>query len=208
MPLPSRRSRRFAPVVAAVLALSACASSSPRTDLAWTAPGVPANSGLLRGAPVLVACEAPDLALRKVCQEQVASELVARGARALPVSDGTADGRVADDQLLPEARAAGAGTILVVSLRPVATETGSGFQLGLGGFGFGRGSALGGGVTVPVGGSRTVTALSASGRVSDVAAARLVWTATVTSPSGGDAVAQIDAVASALLDEAGRSGLI
>jgi len=64
----------------------------------------------LRGEKVLVVCEAPDIALRQVCQQQVAAQLQASGA--MPVispDDGLTVGPPpANDKTLAAARAAGA----------------------------------------------------------------------------------------------------
>ena len=62
--------------VAALLTLGACASG-PQLDAQWRDPNL--AGGFLRGARVLVACDAAEVVIRQVCQDQLASEVVARG---------------------------------------------------------------------------------------------------------------------------------
>lgn len=195
-------------VAATALVLSACASS-PHIEAQWTDPGLGARSSLLRGANVLVACEARDVAIRNICQDQLAAEVQVRGGKPIFVAPDTqlfAD-RALDQQLLPGARKSDAKAVLVMTLTPVATDAGSGLSLGVGGFGFGRGSAIGGGISAPVGGTRIETGFSANGRVTDVATGRLVWTASAVAPPSSDLEAQFGALSVTVLDSAAKAGL-
>ncbi|MBK1688001.1 hypothetical protein CKO37_10845 [Rubrivivax gelatinosus] len=70
--------------IAALLA-AGCASSPPGVDAQWRAPD--AGPALGGGARVLVACEAAETALVRLCVERLAAELTARGARAVPAPD-------------------------------------------------------------------------------------------------------------------------
>jgi len=188
--------------------MSGCAAR--RVDVEWTAPELGPQSGLLRGNDVLVACEAPDVALRNVCQDSLAAEVRARGARPVVVSPDTrlTGDRSLDEQLLSGARRASTRAILVVALRPASSEpTGSGLSIGIGGFGFGRGSAVGGGISAPIGEQRIATGFAANGRVTDVTSGRLVWTATASVPPSDDLRAQCADLAAAVLDSAARAGL-
>lgn len=201
-PLP-----RTAPLIFCLL-VAACAST-PRVDAQWTDPALGAHSSLLRGAKVMIACDSPDVAVRQVCQEQLASEVVARGAVPVfvPSDVPLLTDRALDGQLLPGARTASAKAVLVVTLTPAATDTGSGFSVGIGGFGFGRNSALGVGVDAPIGGGRVKTGFAANGRVTDVSSGRLVWTASAVAPPSADLNAQFAALSRAVLDSAEKAGL-
>ncbi len=195
-------------LAAMVVAVSGC--STARTDLEWSSPDLGARSGLLRGSNVLIACEAPDVAIRNVCQDQLAGEVAKRGGKPVFVAEGTrlTTDRSLDEQLLPSARTGNARAILVVALRPAVSEaSGSGLSLGIGGFGFGRNSALGVGVGGPVGGTRVETGFAASGRVTDVSTGRLVWTANASAPPSDDLRAQFSDLAVAVLNSAERAGL-
>lgn len=190
--------------------LAACATG-PRLDAEWSDANAASRAGLLRG-PVLVACEAPDVALRNVCQDRVADEVRARGARPVFVPPETrlVQDQSLDAQLVPVARTQNAKAILVMSLRPAASEaSGSGLSLGLGGFGFGRGggSALGVGVAAPIGGTRVETGFAANGRVTSVEQSRLVWTATAAASPSIDYDAQLADLSRTVLDAAARAGL-
>ena len=208
MTFPLRSVGRLA--LASIAATLAACASGPPVDAEWTSPELGAKSSLLRGANVLVACEAPDVAVRNVCQDQLAQALATRGARPVFVSGDTrlvAD-RALDEQLLPGARGASTKAIVVLTLRPVATDSGgSGFSFGFGGFGIGRGSAVGVGASVPVGGTRVATGYSANGRVTDVSTGKLVWTASAASPPSEDLRAQFIELSNSVLDSATRAGL-
>lgn len=217
MRLPPRRPPNLLCVIlASCLSIAGCATSPSSTapvTAQWATGDTQAGAGLLRGATVLVACETPDLALRQLCQDELAQALSDRGARPVPADPGLAPlpGRPLDEQLVAGAERAGAKALVVMSLRPVAVDEGSPLSLSIGGFGFGRGSAVGGGLTAPVGGSRVETAFAANGRVSDVASKRLVWTASASGrpePSDSrDARMQLAALSSSILDAAEAAGL-
>lgn len=194
--------------VAAAALLGACATT-PQLDAQWTDPQLGTQSGFLHGATVLVACDTYDLVLRQICQEQIASEVVARGARPVFAAADTplAGDRAVDGQLLPAARTAGAKAIMVVTIAPAATDVSPGFSIGIGGFGFGRSSAVGVGVTAPIGGGRVTTGYSANGRVTDVATGRLVWAARAATAPSPDVNAQLGELSKTVLGAADKSGL-
>ncbi len=200
--------RHLLSTLAAGTLLAACAST-PQLDAQWTDPGLGAHSALLRGAKVLVACEAFDVAIRQVCQDQLASEVVARGATPVFVAAGTQllTDRALDGQLLPGAKTADAKAVLVVSLAPSTVDAGSGPSFSIGGFGLGRSSAVGVGVSAPLGGGRVTTGFQANGRVTDVSTGRLVWTASAAAAPSADLAAQFAALAKTVLDSADRAGL-
>src|SRR5205085_12282812 len=105
-----RRGAARASLVGAIAALAAIAgcASGPQLDAQWSDPS--AGRSVLRGARVLVACDAYELVVRQICQDQLASEVVARGATPvfLAPDQPIATDRSIDAQLLPAARQAGA----------------------------------------------------------------------------------------------------
>ncbi len=209
---PSSYPRIVGPALAAVAALGLAACATSKVDAEWTDPSIRGQATSLRGSSVLVACEAPDVAIRNICQDQLAAEVTARGAKPLLVPPETAltRDRSLDQQLLPTARTSGATAVLVVTLTPVATENDRpSLSFGLGGLGFGGGSAVGGGVGVstPVGAGRVSTGYSANGRISDVASGRLLWSATAVEPPSKDLGSQFGALSVHVLDSASRAGL-
>ena len=71
------------PLAAALLAAGCAASTTVGPQ--WSDPQFAGRS--LRGARLLVVCEAPDPALRRQCQDRVAAELVAYGATPVVVGE-------------------------------------------------------------------------------------------------------------------------
>jgi hypothetical protein len=192
---------------AATLVLVAGCASGPQLDAQWRDPS--SAPGLLRGARVLVACDAGELVIRQICQDQLASEVTARGATPVFVPPDTpiATDRSLDMQLLPAARQANASALVVMTVAVAVQDVSPGFSIGIGGFGFGSHSAAGVGVAAPIGGGRVTSGYSANGRITDVASGRLVWTAKATSPPSGQVETQMAELSRAVLGAADKAGL-
>ncbi|MEO8930159.1 MAG: hypothetical protein ABI326_11780 [Caldimonas sp.] len=193
-------------VGAATLALAGCASG-PQLDAAWSDPQL--GAGYLHGARVLVACDAAELVVRQICQDQLASEVVARGATPVFVAPGfaIATDRALDGQLLPAARQAGAKAVMVMTVAVAVNDVSPGFSIGIGGFGFGSHSAGGVGVSAPIGGGRVTSGYAANGRVTDVSSGRLLWTAKATASPSSDVAGQMGDLSKAMLGAADKAGL-
>jgi len=200
-----RRPVLLAPL--ALLALAGCASTT--LDAQWRDPQVPGS--YLRGARVLVTCEAGDLTVKKVCEDQLVAELTARGATTVLTDVGADAGGVRpgvpDAQYLPAARSSGAKAVLSMSVGVSSQAVSPGFAIGIGGFGFGRHSAGGVGVSAPIGGGQVSSGYSASGRVTDVASGRLMWSARATTPPSSDINAQLADLSKTVVDAAQKAGL-
>lgn len=202
-------SRRLVPLAA--LLAAGCASSPSGVDAQWRAPD--AGPALGGGARVLVACEAAETALVRLCVERLAAELTARGARAVPAPDAPpppAGGPRDDARYVVLARQAGATAVWVGSVSAAPAEPrASGMSIGLGGFHIGGGgSGVGVGVTLPVGSTGGgAVHYAAEARVTEVAGGRLQWTARAGSGATGDAGAQLDVLARRLVDAAAGAGL-
>ena len=201
------RSRLVRPLAAGVALLIAGCATSPSLDAQWSDPSL--GPGLLHGARVLVACDAAEVVVRQICQDQLASEVVARGATPVFLAPGfpIANDRSVDAQILPAARDAGARALMVMTVAVAVNDVGPGFSVGIGGFGFGRHSAVGVGVEAPIGGGRVTSGYSANGRVTDVTSGRLVWTAKATAPPSSDVNAQMGELSRSVLGAADRAGL-
>ncbi len=193
-------------VVGAAL-LAGCATT--RIDAQWVDSQAGVNSNIMRGAKVLVACDASDLVVRQICQERLAREVGARGATPVFAAGdmALAGDRSVDVQLLPAARDAGARAMLIVTIAPAVTDVSPGFSIGIGGFGFGRHSAGGVGVSAPIGGGRVETGYAANGRVTDTADGRLLWTARASAPPSSDIEGQMTELSKLVVDAAGKVGL-
>ncbi len=187
------------------LVLAACASQP--SNLEWRDPGL--SPQFLKGANVVVACETPDLTLRNICQDQLAADVSSRGGKpvALPPATTLAVAGPVDARLIPDARNVNARAIFVVSLTPVAVDSGPAFSIGLGGFGFGRNSGGGVGIDAPIGPNRVETGFTANGRVIDVAREKVVWSTSAATKPSKDLGGQVADLSSVLTDSAVRAGL-
>ena len=194
-------------LTAAGLLLAGCASTA--VDAQWRSTELPA--GYLRGATVIVSCETGEVVVKRICEDQVVADLSARGVRALLPSPGDAapapSGGSVDVQLLPAARRSGARAVFSVGIGLASQSVSPGVTIGIGGFGFGRHSAGGIGVSAPIGGGQVNSGYALSGRITDVASSRLMWTARASAPPSSDLNAQLGDLAKSLVDAAAGAGL-
>jgi len=194
---PTRTSWAF---IGAAAWLAGCAST--QLDAQWVDPQW--APGSLRGARVLVACEASEAVIRRICQDQIASDLVARGATPVLAPDGAPD----DAAYAQAARAAGARAILTQQVAPYGSTVSPGFTVGLGGFGFGSGGFGGGvGVSAPIGGGQVTTGYAANARLVEAGTGRLIWSAKASSPPSHDVQTQMMELSRAVFAAADKSGL-
>lgn len=207
-PFPSRAAATVAAVAAGLV--TGCASAPAGVDAQWRAPD--AGRPLGGGARVLVACEAAETALVRLCVERFAAELTARGVSAVPAPEApppAAAGPRDDARYVALARQAGAQAVWVGSVSAAPAEPrSSGMSIGLGGFHIGGGSGVGVGVSLPVGsGGGSAVEYAAEARITEVAGGRLQWTARAASGASGDAGAQLDGLSRRLVDAAAAAGL-
>ena len=204
--LPARAAPAAA-VAAALLLLAGCAST--RLDAQWTDPQ--AGAMAMRGGRVLVACEAYEPVVKRLCQEQLAARLQAAGAVPVlaPESAQSTPGRpVGDDQLLALARSNNARGVLSTSMTIAGSAApSSGLSVGLGGFGGGRHVGGGVGVSLPIGGAQSQDAYSANSKLVDVGSGRMIWSAKATSPTSGDIAQQVSELSKTVFESAQKAGL-
>lgn len=205
-------------VAAAALAMAAgCATPTTQLGAQYRDPGAPAQA--LRGATLLVVCEAPEQALKLICESQVSAQLAALAAR--PVTDARlaspTPGREAPaGAYIAAAQAAVAQAVFNATLAAdysVAASTPT-ISIGIGGFGGsggyrGGGSGVGGGVgvTLPVGPAAGPAGVAAIGSIVDVASGRVVWSAKAIVPPAADPSAMVAEAARALVAAAAQAGL-
>jgi hypothetical protein len=152
---------------AGTLLLAGCATKT--LDAQWSDPQLTSGNPL-RGARVLVVCEAQDLVLRRICQDQVGAQVTAAGAMPVAAPDGAADASGNPARYLAAATAASAKAVLVTTVAPDSSVAKSGFTVGFGLGGFGGGGFGGGvGVSAPVGDTKVATGYAANGSITDVA---------------------------------------
>jgi hypothetical protein len=165
----------------------------------------------LRGATVLVVCDAPEPAIRLICERQIAGQLTQLGARSLTdatLVDPTPGRAPPPTQYVPAAKAAGARAVFSTTLAPDYRQASplSSFSIGIGGWvgsgGYHGGSGVGGGVgvTMPVGALQGSTGLAVIGSVVDVASSRVIWSATVSVPPAADVTSQVAEAAKVLAE--------
>jgi hypothetical protein len=164
----------------------------------------------LRGATILVSCETGEVVLKRICEDRLAADLSARGARPVLAGAGSASSvqpGAADVQYLPAARSSGAKAVLSMTVGLSSQSVSQGVSVGIGGFGFGRHSAGGVGISAPIGGGQVSSGYSVNGRVTDVSSGRLMWTARASTPPSSDVNAQLADLSKSVLDAAGEAGL-
>jgi len=197
-----------------LLLLSGCAQT--QLGAQYADPQFPQQA--LHGATILVVCEAPEPAIKLICESQISGQLTQLGAR--PLIDSTlvnpTPGREPPAaQYLPAARAAGARAVFSTTLAPDYWRASpmSSLSIGIGGWGgsggYYGGSGVGGGVgvTMPVGGMQGSTGLAAIGSVIDVASGRVMWSGKATAAPAADVTSQIAEAAKALADALRQTGL-
>jgi hypothetical protein len=196
-------------LAAGALFFVGCAST--KLDAQWVDPQFKGHS--LRGAKVLVVCEAADLAIKRICQDQVAAQVAALDATPVKGPEGadpTPQPQPVAAPYLSAARDAGANAIFSTAVAPDATVVtpGPSIGFGIGGFGGGGGAYQGGsmGVSVPVGAGQVSTGYAANSTLTDVATGRLMWTAKATTPPSKDVNAQVVDLAKAVLGAAHKEG--
>lgn len=195
------------PAALAALAVAGCAST--RLDAQWSDPQRAPNA--LRNARVLVVCEAYDTAIKRICQDQMAAEVVARGGTAVqgPESGSGAPVRpLNNDQYLGAAREARATAVLTHSITTADVAPGSGVSIGIGAFGIGGGNVRGGaGVSLPIGGQHSNTGYALNSRVTEVASGKLLWTAKASASPSSDVGAQLAELTRAVFGAADKAQL-
>jgi hypothetical protein len=203
------RVKRSLPRLAALTApllLAACASTQVNTQ--WADPQFTGRS--LHGVRVLVACDAYDLALKQQCEQQLASELSARGAGpvigALVPSAGPADVR-------QQAEAANAQAALAARVTYSESYAAPGYvSIGIGGWGIGGGSTRTGagvGVSVPMGGGGAAPyGHTTRGNIIDTASGRAMWSFSVTTAPSNDYGSQMGEMAKKVGSAAAEAGLL
>ena len=198
--------KRAAALLAALL-LSGCAGS--KLVAQWNDPQFAGQPP--RGAKIMVACQAPDLTLRRLCSDRFAEQLLKAGVQPVPAPE--ADGAAPDETaLLQAARGAGAAALLRLTIVPevAAVAPGPSIGIGIGGFGGGyrSGGGVGFGVSAPLGaGGPAETGYGAAAALNDVASGQLMWSARASAAPSSDVNQQLATMAAQLLDGARQSGL-
>lgn len=190
------------------LLLVGCAST--RLDAQWVDPQL-GTAASLRGAKVLVACEAFESVVKQICQDQLAAEVAARGAtpvRAPEIANPEPGRPLPAERYFAAARESGAKAVLAATVMLAARDLSPGMSIGIGGFGIGSGRVGGGvGVSVPIGGGQPMAGYATDNRITEVASGRLLWSAKASTPPSSDINAQLGSLAKTALGAAEKAGL-
>jgi hypothetical protein len=185
--------RLFA-VTLASLALAACATT--QLDAAWTNPDYAGRH--LRGASVLVACEAQEPTLQRICEDQVAGQVAALGGTPTRSTQVAGQAPAAGtDPYLAAARRIGARAIVRTTLSVgavAAAPAGPTIGIGVGGGSGGRGGGWSGGfggISFPVGGTAVSSAYTSETALIDAGNGAIMWSARASSPTSQDVTGQI-----------------
>jgi hypothetical protein len=213
-------SRAWAAVAVALLGLygllvGGCASTAIQAQ--WADPLFAGRS--LRGATVLVVCNANAPAIQRICQDQIAARMLLSGVRPVMATEAdliTAEGEQIADKIFAAARRAGANAIWAATIAPDFTVVSPGPTVGFGIGGFGtsggwyRSSGVGGGIGVgfPVGGEQVNTAYAADMTLTDVETGRLMWTSRITTPASQDITEQVTQLVEVGVKSAQQAGYL
>lgn len=203
--------RQILPPIALSLLLAACATT--QLDASWTNPDYAGRS--LRGAPVLVVCEAREPTLQRICEDQVAGQIAALGGvptRGSQVANQAPPPPGSTDPYLASARAIGARAIVRTTLDTgavVATPAGPTIGIGVGGGSGGWHGGVGGfgGISFPVGGTRVGSAYASETALIDPSNGAIMWSARASSSTSQDATGQIADLARTAATALKQSGL-
>lgn len=207
--MPTRVTSTTAACLAALLAAALAGCASKPLDAEWKNPQAPQPT---RPARLLVACDAMEAVVARLCAEEARRALEARGVAVIAAEPDTSAGSstTRDTALAAEARRVGATGVWVATLRPDALDNArtGGISIGLGGFSFGGHGGIGVGVSAPLElGGRSPPRYAGDVRLVDPAGATLRWTARAGSRSSGDATAQIQSIVERLVEGGVQAGV-
>jgi hypothetical protein len=197
--------KRAAAALVAVLCLAGCAGSQLVAQ--WNDPQFAGQPP--RGAKVMVACQASELTLRRLCSDRISEQLLAAGVQPVPAPDPAPPDEAT---LLRVAQSAGAVALWRTTISPEVAAVAPSPSIGIGIGGFGGGYRSGGGVGIgmsaPIGGGGPAqTGYGASAALSDVASGRLMWSGRASASPSSDVNQQLAKMAAQLLEGARQSGL-
>lgn len=183
--------------------LAACATT--KMDAQWSNPEFKVS---LRNQTVLVVCQARDFTTQAVCEDQIATQIAARGANPVKFAVVSQGAPPANDAVEAAAKRANARLIYRSSLSTFmpAVSPSPTIGIGVGGGGYRGGAA--GGISLPVGGGTVTEAYAADTTIVDVATGKMVWTGRATTPTGSDTTGQLTELARVTVEALQSGGLI
>ena len=175
-------------------------------DAQWSNPEF--RSVKLRDQTVMVACQARDFTVQAVCEDQIAAQLITRGAKPVKfavVNPGAPPVNEAVDAAAKKANARAVfRTTLSTSIPTVSPGPTIGIGVGGGGY---RGGAAGG-ISMPIGGGTVSEAYAADTAIVDVATGKLMWSGRATGPTGSDTTSQLSDLTRVTFESLQSAGLL
>lgn len=198
--------------VSALLLMTSCATT--RMDAQWTNPEYQGRSA--RAGTILVACEAQEMTLQRICEEKLAAAVTAGGAKATLNSQlaATATPPSGNDPYVAAAKKVGARAIVRMTLSsgvPVAVNSGPSIGIGVGGSsgGYRSGGSFGGvGIGFPIGGSGVSQAFGAETALIDVTNGATMWSGRASSSTAEDVTGQITQLAQTTVEALKGAGML
>jgi hypothetical protein len=197
------------------LLVGGCASTAVQAQ--WADPLFAGRS--LRGATVLVVCNAQAPVMQHICQDQIAARMLMSGIRPVMATEAdliTVQGEQITDKIFAAARLAGANAIWAATIVPDFTVVSPGPTIGFGIGGFGtsggwhRSSGVGGGIGVgfPIGSEQVNTTYAADMTLTDIETGRLMWSSRITTPASQDITEQVTQLVEVGVKSAQQAGFI
>ncbi len=169
---------------------------------------------LSAGSRVVVACVAADDAARRICEDNWAERLHAKGldaVRGYGLAGFPADPGREPGQAHAVSHSTGAAGLIQMKLAAgpyTGHEPGPQVGFGIGG-GSGSGVSYGGiGISLPIGGSPLRQVLTASTTLTDVARNAVIWSGTARIGAGGHLAAQVSELTEVTVDAMKRAGVL
>lgn len=198
---------RTMPVLATAFAaclLAACATT--KMDAQWSNPEF--RGVKLAGKTVMVACQARDFTVQAVCEDQIARQLAAKGAKPVQFIAGNPGVQPVNEAVDAAAKRAGAPLVFRTTLSTSVPTVSPGPTIG---FGVGGGGSSGGGfggISLPIGGGTVQEALAADTAIVDVPSGKLMWSGRATGPSGSDTTAQVTDLTRVIFESLQSTGVL
>jgi hypothetical protein len=114
---------------------------------------------------------------------------------------------VGEEQLLSAARLAGARAVWSTTMQIADQSPGSGFSVGLGGFGGGSHVGGGIGVSLPIGGGQGSNGYAANAKLTEAGSGKVLWTAKASAKPSSDVGQQVGELARTLFEAGDKAGL-
>jgi hypothetical protein len=203
--MPSTRTASLPVLLALTVFVASCATT--KMDAQWSNPEFAGKS--LRGATVLVVCQARDFTTQAVCEDLAASRLEARGIKTVKFAALSPNAPPAPDVVEAAAKRADARAVYRSSISTYTPAVSSTPTIGIGVGGVGGSGGYGGGYRGgSVGGGTPNEAFASDTAIVDVATGKLVWSGRATSPGGSDTASQLADLTRVTFEALSDTGLL